>query len=308
LAVWHLVVCSVALAQSNSNQPVLSAQQRIAATVGTLKISTNAAAGLLAKSLPNSVNAQPNPALLNVAVNQLIDRAVVFEYLKSIDAVAGNNEIRLELEVFKSELATIEQTLEDHLDAVGQTQQELEFEISWRISWNRFLRQQLTNERLQTYFADHRRQFDDSEMRVAHLLLKPDENRSIAETINHANGILEDLNSNHISWSQAVAQHSAAPTRNQGGEIGWIKYSQPMPNEFSMAAFELQPTEISQPIATHFGVHLIKCLEIKEGKTGWRDALEELQRSASIDLLQQITTDYRPKLTIEYGTGFQPTN
>ena len=77
-----------------------------------------------------------------------------------------------------------------------------------------------------------------------------------------------------------------------------------MPPTFSKAAFELDEGEISRPVATPFGVHLIKCLELKEGKTGWRDALNEVRQNAIRDLFRELARGHRAKVLIEFQNGF----
>ena len=275
-----------------------------AAEVNSFAISIGSAKKLLDKSLPNLPNQDRQEALLNAAVNRMVDRHVVYDYLSKQELAAGENEIRLQLENFKSELAKVNQTIEQFLDNSGQRLEELEFDMAWRIAWNRYLKREVTDEKIEEYFQQHRRKFDDSDLRVAHLLIKPEPNGPLKDSLEKAERIFAELQSGQLGWEDAVKQYSAAPTRDAKGEIGWITYHKPMPPTFSQAAFKLQADEISGPVVTPFGVHLIKCLELKEGKTGWRDALNEVRQNAIRDLFRELARRHRANVSIKFNNGF----
>src|SRR6202011_4402424 len=54
-------------------------------------------------------------------------------------------------------------------------------------------------------------------------------------------------------------------SKGSGGDLGFNERSNWVP-EFAKAAFSLQPGQMSQPIETQFGFHLIKVEEKKPGE------------------------------------------
>ena len=59
------------------------------------------------------------------------------------------------------------------------------------------------------------------------------------------------------------------PTPEQlrkGGDLGWFGRGQ-MVTEFEDAAFSLEPNEISDPIKTQYGYHIIQTIERKQART-----------------------------------------
>ncbi len=287
----------------------------LAARVGEFEITTGAARALLVKSVPAVAEASKNKILMNAAVNRLVDRRLVYDFLNKDASKVGDAEIRLELEQFTLQLAKVEGTLDSYLKKNSLRKEEMEFEIGWRIAWSRYLKAQLTDDFLTRYFEKNRRQFDDSKMRVAHLLVKPsvsnqnrkgDTNQSEAwaEANAKADSILAKLKSGELNWNEAVEQHSDAPTKTSGGELGWIEYHKPMPPSFSVAAFELKEGERSQVVKTMFGFHILKCLELQEGKTGLKDAMVEVRQSATQHLFTTLAETERESQPVEYAGGF----
>ena len=234
------------------------------------------------------------------ALEHLIRRHVVFESIRKSGAVAGKSQILLEVAKLTDRLKEVDQTIDDYLKTSGLDLKELEYEFEWRIAWQKYLDSQLDDERLAKYYEKNRRQFDGTEMRVAHLLIQ-DLSQDLQATVNQAKRIREKIVSDKTNWTTAVATDSdAKSSSSDGGEIGWIGYEGPMPAEFCRTAMKLKVDEISLPVETTFGVHLIKCLEIKPGKIGPRDARDAVRTAATQFLFDSIADRNRKVTDVQY--------
>ena len=60
-------------------------------------------------------------------------------------------------------------------------------------------------------------------------------------------------------FSSKAQEHSQCPSKARGGDLGHFGRGQMVP-EFEKAAFALQVGELSEPVQTQFGFHLIKRL------------------------------------------------
>jgi peptidyl-prolyl cis-trans isomerase C len=84
----------------------------------------------------------------------------------------------------------------------------------------------------------------------AHILVK---------TEAEAKAIVEQLNKG-VSFSKLAMEKSQCPSGKRGGDLGTFGHGQ-MVREFEKAAFALQKGQVSAPIKTEFGWHVIKRLE-----------------------------------------------
>ncbi len=61
-------------------------------------------------------------------------------------------------------------------------------------------------------------------------------------------------------FAQMATEYSQGPTGPNGGDLGWAKRGNMVP-AFEAAALALKPGEVSMPVESQFGFHLIKMLE-----------------------------------------------
>lgn len=91
-----------------------------------------------------------------------------------------------------------------------------------------------------------------SKVHAAHILVKTEQ---------EALGLLFDIK--HGKEFETIAKEkSLCPSGKKGGDLGWFGRGQ-MVKEFETAAFELKPGELSKPVKTQFGWHIIKVIEVK---------------------------------------------
>ncbi len=90
----------------------------------------------------------------------------------------------------------------------------------------------------------------DEEIRASHILVSK---------LDEADHIMNELKSGK-DFSELARKFSSCPSSKMGGDLGFFKRGQ-MVKEFEDAAFALEPGQISMPIRTQFGFHIIKILE-----------------------------------------------
>ena len=96
-------------------------------------------------------------------------------------------------------------------------------------------------------------------------------------------------------------EHSKDPgSKEQGGDLGFFGKGQMVP-AFEDAAFKLAKGQVSEPIETQFGWHVIKVDEKRTRPVPTFDTVKErIMASLTQQKAQQIGTDLRTKAKIEY--------
>ncbi len=87
---------------------------------------------------------------------------------------------------------------------------------------------------------------------ASHILVKTEE---------EALSILFDLKQGKSFEDMAKAK-SSCPSGKKGGDLGWFGRNQ-MVKEFEDAAFALKKGELSRPVKTQFGWHIIKVNDVQ---------------------------------------------
>jgi peptidyl-prolyl cis-trans isomerase D len=106
---------------------------------------------------------------------------------------------------------------------------------------------------------------DYLEMKARHILFKAEGDKQIQDAIAKAELLRARLVKGQ-DFAKAAEELSEDPSaKGNGGDLGWFRFPQ-MQKPFSEAASTLKPGEISQPVRTVFGIHLIK-LEGRREKT-----------------------------------------
>ena len=92
---------------------------------------------------------------------------------------------------------------------------------------------------------------DVTEVRASHILVK---------TRPEAVKIRKEIVNGDISFEDAAEKYSLCPSSVNGGDLGYFKRGQ-MVQHFSDVAFDLKVGQISDPVGTKFGWHLIKVVD-----------------------------------------------
>ena len=129
--------------------------------------------------------------------------------------------------------------------------------------FEQFLSERVDDTAVQNYYTANPQNFEERKVKVAHLLLRTPRSMSESEelaVLTLANDLRGKVRSGQ-AFDELVKEYSEdTMSAKNGGDLGWIK-SGAIDPAFSSRAFELALGEISEPVKTAFGYHLITVLE-----------------------------------------------
>jgi len=213
------------------------------------------------------------------------------------------------IEVTEAEVEATEAELRSAFKTPGELASRLESEGYTEDSYHDFVHQMIAaskyldgiraraatvnDSELETYYRDNEYRLTlPEQVRVRHILLtwKPlgtrDDRAAIREQMVP---ILEQARAG-ADFAELARTHSEDATAEDGGDTGLFHRGEMVP-AFEDVAFALQPDEISDPVETPFGVHILKLeerrdarlLPLEEIREGLRDHVRRERAEAAVE-------------------------
>jgi len=239
------------------------------------------------------------------ALQQLIEQRKVLAQLRKRGEASSRQELEREWQRLADQLARQEKTIDDHCQTLGIPPAALRRMLEWQQSWQRCCEKYLTDEHLEQYFEQHQREFDGTELRVAQILLRADDRDTRQQLVQRASEIRAEILAGEMTFAEAARRYSESPSARQGGELDWIGREAPMPEFFAAAAFALDEGQVSAPVESPYGVHLIQCIEIRPGRKRWRDVRDSLHSAVAEYLFDWLAAREETQHDVQF-TGRTP--
>ncbi|HZZ70757.1 MAG TPA: peptidylprolyl isomerase [Pirellulales bacterium] len=255
-----------------------------------------------------SVAAEAIPAMQAQALAQLIDRTLIEKFLAREKQTLSEKEVDNTIDSMKQEIKAKGQDWDHYLATTGMNEAYLRRAVAWERNFDRYLSRIVNLEQMQAYFDKHRRDLDGTELHVSHILLRParmGDAKEMAELIKRAEKIRQQISDGEISFSTAAQRYSNGPSHLTGGDLGYIPRHGRMVEEFSRAAFALKTNEVSQPVVTTFGVHLIRWTDEHPGTKTLADSSVAVKTAIAQEMFESLAATERKNAKIEF-TGAMP--
>ena len=84
----------------------------------------------------------------------------------------------------------------------------------------------------------------------------------LVETQKEATDLKQKIENKEITFEEAAKKYSKCPSGAKGGDLGYFKRGL-MVKPFEEAAFKANVNEVTEPVQTQFGWHLIKVTDKK---------------------------------------------
>lgn len=123
---------------------------------------------------------------------------------------------------------------------------------------------EVDEEALEQYYRENQGDYStDESRRVAHVLIEASDDLSMEEAQVKANEVYERIKQGEDFSALARDESDDVGSRDNGGDLGFNPQGTFFP-EFEAAAYDLALNQVSEPVETEIGYHIIKVLEIEE--------------------------------------------
>ena len=218
---------------------------------------------------------QPPPQ--EIVVQQVLERLISERLQLNMGYSAGIRITDAELNDAMARIASSNQlTMEQYAEqvhATGSTLSNVREEIRnemilMRVQQGQVMRRiHISSQELDNFLNSEEGRFMTSpDVNVGHILLpvpSGKNNDEVNAILQRAQGLLDEAN-NGTDFRQLAIANSSDQTALQGGDLGWRKMAQ-LPGVFIEAVEKLEIDQISEPIRSDAGYHLIKLYERKGG-------------------------------------------
>jgi parvulin-like peptidyl-prolyl isomerase len=218
------------------------------------------------------MNQDVTDAIKMQVVDQLTKKVLLKQFVNKKDISISNEEINTELEKIKFFLqnnpSNKGKPLEEILETQGTSLSELKEEIIRALALSKYLETAVTDADKKSYFDANKDAFNGARVKASHVLIDTRNMKTDAEKEEAKKKIdivKAELN-NGADFEEMAKKYSNCPSAEKGGDIGFFQRKGSIVEEFAIVAFAMEVGEISEPVKTQFGYHIIKVTEKEEGK------------------------------------------
>ncbi|MEO5574962.1 MAG: peptidylprolyl isomerase [Gaiellaceae bacterium] len=257
-----------------------------------------------------AAGSQEFQTLRNQAVQFLVQREQFEQEAKGLDVDVTEKQIDARLvQIRKQYFGGDKKKFEKQLKEQGLTEQQVRNDLRAQIVSEKIFEQvtrevKVTDKQIEKYYTENKAQYSQPQSReVRHILVKT---KKLADDLYAQLQVDADF--------AALAKRFSEDTGSKanGGKLTISKGQTVAP--FDKRAFELKKNEISEPVKTEFGFHIIQALgdmkeakvtPLKEVKDSIRQQLQQTEKNeAMTKWVDELKKDYEDK--VSYASGFTP--
>lgn len=152
----------------------------------------------------------------------------------------------------------------------------------------------VSDEEAQAHYDGNKEQFvSPPQVQASHILVDTEEK---------ANEVIAKLNDG-AKFADMAMEYSSCPSKDRGGDLGLFGQGQMVP-EFEAAAFGAELNQISEPVQTQFGYHVITVTDkVESGNTPFEQVKPQILQQLVVQKQNQVylekVADLRQKYTVE---------
>lgn len=229
----------------------------------------------LVRRIPEAERANQRERL----IEKLIDQRLLAEFLTARRTEAAPEELDARIAGVRAAIARGGKDPDAELQRLGISADVLRQALALPLAWQQHVRRVVTADQLAEHWAAHHVRYDGTRRRVSQIVLTlpadaDDAARQAA--VDRLTALQAELAAGRLTFADAARTHSQSPSREQGGDVGWMVYGTNLPRELADVAFSLPLQAVSPPTRSRFGVHLLTVTAEEPGDLSLEDVRGEV--------------------------------
>ena len=241
-------------------------------------------------------------ALLISKLNDLITSSVKVSDQEAMEWYMWNDAmVNLDFFLLESNRYTdIVETAEEIQEYFESRKESYKTELALKVRYIKFdpktwvSQADISEDEIQEYYDDHLSEFlNPKTVEARHILIEVEQDAE-TEKVAAAKKRIEDIllkAREGQDFAELAKQYSEGPSKDKGGYLGTFK-REAMVKPFADKAFSMKSGEISDPVRTRFGWHLIKVEKVNEAATTpLTEAKEDIRKKLADERAKQLAYD-----------------
>jgi foldase protein PrsA len=216
------------------------------------------------------------------ALDTLITKNLVEQEVEKEKVSVSNKDIDAELQELIDSYGG-EETFNQQLATSGLTMEDVESDVKTNLQIEKILEPliEITDEEMQTYFDENKDTFAKTkQVKASHILVEDEAT---------AKEVKEKINAGEDFAELAKEYSTDTASIESGGDLGFFGEGS-MVAEFEKAAFSMKVDEISEPVKSEYGYHIIKVTDKQEASEAKFDDSKEEIKGILFD--EKMATEY----------------
>ncbi|MGM0471280.1 MAG: peptidylprolyl isomerase [Bacillota bacterium] len=295
---------------SNQNQAAYAQQPENIAVVNGQELKSQAYYQALQSYQQRSqgqIGSTQTLALKDRVLTQMINRELLLQKAKEegIEAKVSDEEIEEQLDQIISNSSKSKDEIEKMLQERNSSLAQIKENMRENLKQQKLIQNLIEQKQDEIEVSEQEIKDMYEQVTASHILIKTDD-RSAKEAEAKIKEIKDKID-NGMEFSQAAKEYSEdQASSEEGGSLGTFGHGKMVP-EFDKVAFELNQGEISQPVKTEYGYHLIKVNDKQEAKgEKFKDQKDELSKKLreqkSSQAIQSLIQKYKEDSEIEINS------
>lgn len=249
---------------------------------------------------------------------ELIDRSVAESDIEVSDEQLDERvkEIRAEFERANSQLEGQMGSLDDLVKQLGITKEEFRESVRESLAIEQLLVERgmsyPTEAEIKSFYEENKDAFErPAQVHARHILITVEadsEEKKWEVAHKTALSAYKKATAEGADFAEVAKKYSQGPSASKGGDLGWFGQGRMVP-EFEEAVFALEKGEISEPLRTQFGWHVVKKVDEREaGQVSYDKVKPQLESKLRNQRVQQALEDLLSGLRAEKTIEMHPEN